>query len=225
MSARVVIAGPAETSFDAELDEDLLEVLQRNGYPISTSCGGIASCGLCRITVLEGKHNLTPIQPQELGHLGNVAKVIGLRLACQSKIVVEGDIVVRVPEVEDVEEKKRKKADRLRAERRPARAAGKAIAVPIVAASSPTDEAPPSIRHVSRAPRADLIEWRPRILMRDSDASPNRDRDAGASQNRDADASQNRDADASQNRDADASQNRDADASQNRDPNSGGHQS
>ena len=161
MAARVVIAGSGQ-AFDAELEDDLLEVLQRNGYPISTSCGGIASCGLCRITVLEGKDHLTPIKPAELGHLGNVAKVIGLRLACQSKVVVEGDIVVRVPDVEDVEEKKRKKADRLRAERRPARVPKVAPAAPI---AGTREESPPSSQHASRGPRADLIEWRPRVLQ------------------------------------------------------------
>ncbi|MDB4995427.1 MAG: ferredoxin, partial [Myxococcaceae bacterium] len=166
MAARVVIAGTGQ-AFDAELEDDILEVLQRNGYPISTSCGGIASCGLCRITVLEGKDNLTPIKPAELGHLGNVAKVIGLRLACQSKVVVEGDIVVRVPDVEDVEEKKRKKADRLRAERRPMRGPKVAPAH----AGSPSEDSPPSSRHVSRAPRADLIEWRPRVLQSTPDTS------------------------------------------------------
>jgi ferredoxin len=166
--ARVVIAGTDGPSFEAELEEDLLEVLQRNGYPIATSCGGIASCGLCRITVVAGEDNLTPIKPQEIGHLGNVAKVIGLRLACQSKIVAEGEILVRVPEVEDVEEKKRKKADRLRAERRPARiartASGAPAPSPAASLPNPNDDAPPSSRHVSRAPRTDLIEWRPRIL-------------------------------------------------------------
>jgi 2Fe-2S ferredoxin len=182
MAARVVIAG-SDQAFDAELDEDLLEVLQRNGYPISTSCGGIASCGLCRITVLEGKHHLTPIKPAELGHLGNVAKVIGLRLACQSRIAVEGEIVVRVPEVEDVEEKKRKKADRLRAERRPNRAPKPAPIAGPPSTRSPSEEAPPSSRHVSRAPRADLIEWRPRVLQGVPEGEdPKRDPDSGGSQ-------------------------------------------
>ncbi len=170
MAARVVIAGSGQ-AFDAELDDDLLEVLQRNGYPISTSCGGIASCGLCRITVLEGKDHLTPIKPAELGHLGNVAKVIGLRLACQSKVVIEGDIVVRVPEVEDVEEKKRKKADRLRAERRPIRAQKTAPRTPMADSSTPNEESPPSARHVSRAPQPDLIEWRPRVLQSTHDTN------------------------------------------------------
>ena len=96
--------------------EDLLEVLQSNGEPIATACGGIASCGQCRLTVVSGAEALVPIKPQELVHLGNVAKVLGLRLACQAQIVATvapgAALVIRVPPLEDVTERKRRKADR-----------------------------------------------------------------------------------------------------------------
>ncbi len=117
MTARVRI-GTSNQIFDAPEGEDLLEVLQKNGVPIATSCGGVATCGLCRITIIRGKEALSAIRPQELEHLGNVAKVIGLRLACQSKVCGEGEIVVDVPPVENVEDRKRRKAERLRLERR-----------------------------------------------------------------------------------------------------------
>ena len=100
--------------FDAPYGEDLLEVLQSHGVPIATSCGGVASCGLCRVTVVQGKESISPITPQEILHLGNVAKLLGLRLACQSKICGSGEIVVDVPVVGDVEGRKRRKAERAR---------------------------------------------------------------------------------------------------------------
>ncbi|MEO6575543.1 MAG: 2Fe-2S iron-sulfur cluster-binding protein [Polyangiaceae bacterium] len=117
MTARVRI-GTSSDVFDAPEGEDLLEVLQKNGVPIATSCGGVATCGLCRITIIRGKESLSTIRSVELEHLGNVAKVIGLRLACQSKVCGDGEIVVDVPVVEDVEERKRRKAERIRLERR-----------------------------------------------------------------------------------------------------------
>ncbi|WP_394823771.1 2Fe-2S iron-sulfur cluster-binding protein [Pendulispora albinea] len=161
MHAKVRIAG-ADVAFDAPEGANLLEVLQSNGYPIATSCGGVASCGLCRLTVVRGAESLSPIRPQELVHLGNVAKIVGLRLACQSRVSGPGPIVVQVPEVEVVEERKRRKAERLRGE----------------AASSPwpergRDEFPPSskrsMRGSSEGARSERIEWRPRILDKRDD--------------------------------------------------------
>lgn len=102
---------------------DLLEVFQSSDEPIATSCGGVASCGLCRVTVVTGGEALVPIKPLELVHLGNVAKVIGLRLACQAVIRAEAgesEIVVRIPHVnsaDDVEDRKRRKAERTRHDR------------------------------------------------------------------------------------------------------------
>jgi Na+-transporting NADH:ubiquinone oxidoreductase subunit F len=90
--------------FSATPGDDLLEVLQSHGEPIATSCGGVASCGLCRVTVVSGREALVPIKPQEVLHLGNLAKVIGRRLACQARLRddpdVDVEIVVRVPAVD-----------------------------------------------------------------------------------------------------------------------------
>lgn len=141
MAARVRILATGVV-LEARLGEDLLEVLQQNGQSIATSCGGVASCGLCRLRVVSGAEVLTPIRPEEIGHLGNVAKIVGLRLACQAKIAAEGDVVVDVPEVDDVEERKRKKAERLRIERH-----------------RPPASTPGSSR-ASASPRP-RIEWRP----------------------------------------------------------------
>jgi ferredoxin len=144
MPVKVRVAS-SDRCFDAAEGEDLLEVLQRNAYPIATSCGGVATCGLCRVVIVEGKERLSPIGPAEVHHLGNVAKIIGARLACQSQVrASEGDIVVDVPSVDDPEERKRRKAERARTERRP------------------RDEPRPSQR--SPAVPGAVIEWRPRKL-------------------------------------------------------------
>jgi ferredoxin len=118
MVARVRIAD-TDRVFEAPEGEPLLAILQRNGHPIATSCGGVASCGLCRVVVVEGKEVLSPLGANEVTHLGNVAKIIGARLACQSRVCgSDGDVIIRVPDVGDVEERKRKKAERIRADRR-----------------------------------------------------------------------------------------------------------
>jgi ferredoxin len=134
MPAKVRIAGK-DVSFDAPEGEDILEILQRNAYPVATSCGGNASCGLCRLTVVSGKEFLSPIKAEEIIHLGNVAKVISLRLACQSQVCGTGEIVLDVPDVGDAEERKRKKTERLR--------------------GSPRTRGAPALRSY------EVIEWRP----------------------------------------------------------------
>jgi ferredoxin len=101
MSAVKVRLAGTERAFDAPEGEDLLEVLQSNGTPIETSCGGVGTCGLCRITVLAGRRFLSPFRPVEGDHLGHEAEFLGTRLACQSKIRVAGssepvELVIRV---------------------------------------------------------------------------------------------------------------------------------
>jgi 2Fe-2S ferredoxin len=124
MGIRVRLEG-TDRVFPADPGVDLLEVCQSNAEPISTSCGGVASCGLCRVTVVSGREHLVPIKPQEIVHLGNVAKVLGLRLACQACVVADvaegAEIVIRIPPVDDVEARKRKKAERARVEVRASR--------------------------------------------------------------------------------------------------------
>jgi len=171
--AKVRIAA-TDVAFDAPEGSSLLQVLQSNGYPIATSCGGVASCGLCRLMVVRGADSLSPLRPQELVHLGNVAKVVGLRLACQSKVTGPGPIVVQVPEVEIVEERKRRKAERLRGEdhghgqppsSRRARESQSPPSPPSLAApsgSSSSTSSGPSASSSER--RGERIEWRPRVL-------------------------------------------------------------
>jgi len=158
---RAIPADPAlpleERAVDAAEGEDLLDVLQRNGYPVPTACGGIASCGLCRITVVEGRDHLTPIRAHEVTHLGTVAKVIGLRLACQAKITGPG-VIVSIAETEDVEQRKRRKAARIRAER---------VRGESREPRSVREPAPPSQRRPplgARDETREVIEWRPRVL-------------------------------------------------------------
>jgi 2Fe-2S ferredoxin len=103
--ARVRIAG-TDYVFDAPEGEDLLEILQSNGYPVETSCGGVAACGLCRVTIEAGRDLLSGIRDGEVSHLGSEAGRLGARLACQSKVRATGapelaELVVRVPRCEE----------------------------------------------------------------------------------------------------------------------------
>jgi 2Fe-2S ferredoxin len=111
--AKIFIAG-TDRVLEAPVGTSLLEVLQEASHPIATSCGGVATCGLCRLTVKSGKEHLSAICSGEITHLGTVAKIIGLRLACQARLMDGGEVHIQVPEVEDVAARKAAKAVRLR---------------------------------------------------------------------------------------------------------------
>jgi len=113
MAAKVRVVG-TELVLEARDGEDLLEILQANDIPIATSCGGVATCGLCRIKIISGAEGVTAIRTQELVHLGNVAKITGQRLACQSKVdgAATDEIVIEIPPVEPPEVKRARKAQR-----------------------------------------------------------------------------------------------------------------
>ncbi len=152
---RLFVVG-REEPIVVEEKEDFLDALQRAGVPIRTSCGGVATCGLCRLTVVEGSKNLTAFKGQEELHLGNVAPIVGLRLACQTRFACEADVRVSVPPVDDVHARKRRKIERFR------EAAGKSSksASSANSASSASNVTGPPPR-TERLPR---VEWRPRIL-------------------------------------------------------------
>lgn len=114
--SKITIAG-AERVLEAPAGTSILSALQGAGHPVSTSCGGVATCALCRVTVVAGREHLTPIVESEITHLGSIARIVGLRLACQARLTGTGDVRVDVPPVEDVAARKAAKAERLRSQR------------------------------------------------------------------------------------------------------------
>ncbi|MDQ5859227.1 MAG: (2Fe-2S)-binding protein [Acidobacteriota bacterium] len=60
------------------------------GVNISHICGGNGICSTCRVEVVAGGENLTPVNPQEIAYdLGDRR-----RLGCQAR--VKGNVAVRV---------------------------------------------------------------------------------------------------------------------------------
>jgi 2Fe-2S ferredoxin len=89
---------PSGVVATAAAGETLFEIGRRNGVPISTSCVGKASCGLCRVVILDGEKHLTLLGPLELRHLGNVYFITKRRLSCQARLTTDdADVTVEVP--------------------------------------------------------------------------------------------------------------------------------
>ena len=79
--------------------ESVFEVSRRAGVAISTACVGKATCGLCRVKLVEGEAHVSPLNAAEKKHLGNVYFITKTRLACQTR--VSGDVVVELPPAAD----------------------------------------------------------------------------------------------------------------------------
>lgn len=77
---------------DADLGSRLLGALEHGGVHLPTSCGGVGTCGLCRVTV-SGAGDVLPIERATLTET-DIAH--GVRLACQ--VVVRDDLTIRVAE-------------------------------------------------------------------------------------------------------------------------------
>ena len=69
----------------------LLSYLSANNIKISSSCGGKASCGYCKIRVLKGGG---PILPTEEIFMSREEKLNNMRLACQVKVREDVDIYI-----------------------------------------------------------------------------------------------------------------------------------
>ncbi len=99
-----VLFEPLGVTVDCNAGESVFACARRNSIPVPTACAGKATCGLCRVKLLVGEANVTPINANEKKHLGNTYFITKLRLSCQ--LFPTGDLTVRIP---DMPESLRKK--------------------------------------------------------------------------------------------------------------------
>jgi len=71
-------------------DENLLEVAMKYGVHINSSCGGNASCGKCRVKIVEGA-----VYSKDNTNISEDEYKAGMRLACKTS--ARSDIVVEIP--------------------------------------------------------------------------------------------------------------------------------
>jgi uncharacterized 2Fe-2S/4Fe-4S cluster protein (DUF4445 family) len=95
MSAEVVFQ-PIGIRCAGETGDSILDVAQMNGVGISSICGGVGTCGDCRVHIRSG--DVTPLNDLELTLLEDRHFARGLRLACQACITdADGQIVIDIP--------------------------------------------------------------------------------------------------------------------------------
>lgn len=78
----------------AKIGATLMEVAQQAKVPINTDCGGVGTCGKCRV-IVKDQGSVTEVAETEKEHLTMEELTQGYRLACQTTVL--GDVAVYVP--------------------------------------------------------------------------------------------------------------------------------
>ena len=74
-------------SAPTEMGLSLMEFLKGNDYPILATCGGMALCATCHVSVLEGFEKLHPVSDDEYAILDTLPNITSTsRLSCQLKL-------------------------------------------------------------------------------------------------------------------------------------------
>jgi ferredoxin len=73
-------------------ESNLMDAIHQTGLGLGQSCDGIALCGFCRVQVLEGVENLSPMEREEERVLASVHAGDDERLACCA--TVNGPVTV-----------------------------------------------------------------------------------------------------------------------------------
>lgn len=97
-----IVFQPFATEASFADGESIFEVAQRAGVPIPTACVAKATCGLCRVKILDGEKLLSPQNADEKRHLGNTYFISKLRLSCQARLLpgapASGRVEVLLPD-------------------------------------------------------------------------------------------------------------------------------
>lgn len=93
---KICFKDPARV-IDVEPGTTILEAAMDHGVPLYHTCGGNASCSTCRILVLSGAENLSPIEREEADVLDAFDLKPPHRLGCQAA-VTKDSVSVEIPE-------------------------------------------------------------------------------------------------------------------------------
>ena len=87
---------PSNVTIEVEAGVNIRDAAIKAGVQIASTCGGVASCGLCKVKIMSGAENICAMTPDEVSKLGNVFFITKERLSCQT--TVSGDVQCSVPD-------------------------------------------------------------------------------------------------------------------------------
>lgn len=89
---------PSDIEAECASNENIFKLAKRLGVSVPSTCNGSGVCGLCRITIADGEDCLNKPTKAEIIHLGNTYFITKRRLACQSKCIKDGLVIVKINE-------------------------------------------------------------------------------------------------------------------------------
>lgn len=94
--AKLIVQNMSGLTVNVSAPQSVLHAIQATGTDWMHACGGKGRCTSCRMVVLEGMENLSPVSAPELKYreAGRLKKTE--RLTCQTT-VLQGEVKVRVP--------------------------------------------------------------------------------------------------------------------------------
>ena len=84
---------PSGKRIEVSSNTNLLQATRQAGFDLAVVCGGVGTCGSCRVKIIKGKMS-DPTSEEESKILETQIKK-GFRLACQ--VVPESDCLVEIP--------------------------------------------------------------------------------------------------------------------------------
>lgn len=84
-SSRIAIKYAGGPTVHAFPGPSLLEISRMKRVPHLSICGGRGRCSTCRVQVVQGAENLSPVTPTERATLDSIGAPEGVRLACQAR--------------------------------------------------------------------------------------------------------------------------------------------
>ena len=92
---------PGGAHFDVDPKESVIQAAWRAGYQWPSTCWGQAECGVCVMEILKGMELLNPVTKAEATRLRALSRhnAEACRLACQARVVGNGNVIVRKPGV------------------------------------------------------------------------------------------------------------------------------
>jgi ferredoxin len=84
--AATVRCVPSGRELDVVHGTPLMEAIVAVGLPLGQSCDGVALCGFCRVRVVSGQDNLSPIAAEERKVLSALGAADAERLACCARV-------------------------------------------------------------------------------------------------------------------------------------------
>ena len=82
---------PTDICVEARPGQTVFELGWKEETNIQSACVGKGTCGLCRVTIVQGEEKLSAYNAIEEKHLGNLYHLTKIRLSCQCEIVADVD--------------------------------------------------------------------------------------------------------------------------------------